>query len=134
MAIPPQASRQTSCRTREPPVQTWIYARRYQKTCLLFNPRGPNQSHSAWPANPIPPPEKKQPKIIQPSKRYHCVLCDLEWVHDFSKPLSCPNCHSHLYAKDLGWCACFMGSRSKVTSITRYIFRFYCETPILLVI
>ena len=39
-------------------------------------------------AKPLPPPRKKQP-----SKRYHCVLCDLDWVHDFTEPQSFPGCH-----------------------------------------
>ena len=60
-------------------------------------PAAPTRVIQPRPAKPKPPPKKKQP-----SKRYHCVLCDLEWVHDFSEPLSCPGCHSHLYAKDLG--------------------------------
>ena len=39
-------------------------------------------------AKPKPPPGE-----LQRSRRYHCVLCDLKWVHDFTEPLSCPGCH-----------------------------------------
>lgn len=59
-----------------------------------------------------PPPQKAVSQVMfspepvtkpqQASKRFYCVLCDLEWVHDFTGPLSCPGCQSHLYAREVG--------------------------------
>jgi hypothetical protein len=45
-----------------------------------------------------PQPQMKKPK--EP-KKYYCVLCDREWMHDFTGPLSCPGCHSHLYGREV---------------------------------
>lgn len=33
--------------------------------------------------------------------RYQCVMCRVEWVHDFSHGLRCPKCQSHLFAREI---------------------------------
>jgi hypothetical protein len=56
-------------------------------------------------SEPVPALMSRRKYISRPkpeSKRYCCVLCGQEWVHHFTGPLSCPNGHSHLYAKELG--------------------------------
>ncbi len=48
-------------------------------------------------------PEKPQPspeKLPEP-KKYHCVLCDRDWVQHFIGPPNCPGCQSHLYAREV---------------------------------
>lgn len=45
------------------------------------------------------------PGISRPDRkpvRYFCVQCGVEWTHDFSEQLGCPECSSHLYARELG--------------------------------
>jgi hypothetical protein len=32
---------------------------------------------------------------------YQCVVCGVQWMHDFSRSLLCPNGHGHLYAKEV---------------------------------
>ena len=38
---------------------------------------------------------------VKKPKRFQCVVCRVEWEHDFTNQLHCPKCKSHLYAREL---------------------------------
>lgn len=62
----------------------------------------------AWPEsrrhvarrNSYPPIEQKPQVVKKDPVRYQCIICHVEWVHDFSH-LRCPKCESHLYAREI---------------------------------
>lgn len=35
------------------------------------------------------------------TKRFECVLCNLSWEHHGNSAWKCPQCHSHLYAREI---------------------------------
>jgi len=46
---------------------------------------------------------KKPPvDVKRASARYRCLMCNVEWLHDFSHGLGCPKCQSHLFAREIG--------------------------------
>ena len=45
------------------------------------------------------PPELKQNHLA--GKRFYCVICDREWVQQAGSNWCCPECKSHLYAREI---------------------------------
>jgi hypothetical protein len=50
---------------------------------------------------PVPPTEQKPQMVKRDPVRYQCIMCHVEWVHDFSHGLRCPKCQSHLFAREI---------------------------------
>ncbi len=44
-------------------------------------------------------PEFKQNYLA--GKRFYCVICDHEWTHQAGSNWRCPQCKSHLYAREI---------------------------------
>lgn len=47
------------------------------------------------------PQQERKPKPQPKSKRYFCVMCEQEWTHFSDHQLSCPRCHTHIYAREV---------------------------------
>lgn len=60
--------------------------------------RLPGQKDHHPAAGPI---EHRQQKVKREPARYHCYICNVEWVHDFNQRFGCPRCQSHLYAREI---------------------------------
>ncbi|MAR92520.1 MAG: hypothetical protein CML06_16810 [Pseudomonadales bacterium] len=58
---------------------------------------------SGWSGDyhPVVPVEQKLQTAKREPVRYQCVMCGVEWVHDFSHGLRCPKCQSHLFAREI---------------------------------
>lgn len=88
----------------------WVF---HPKTALvLLRARQSHQCLKSEPRRFIPEKSHCQPAVSEQEQRppadvkrvpvrYQCVICNVEWVHDFSHGLHCPKCQSHLYAREV---------------------------------
>ncbi|RLT87701.1 MULTISPECIES: hypothetical protein [unclassified Ketobacter] len=83
-----------------PKTASLLHQARRDHQCFKADRRGYSSGWSGH-FNPVVPAKQKLQTIKREPVRFQCVMCGVEWVHDFSQGLRCPKCQSHLFAREL---------------------------------